>query len=134
MTDTFSERFARITSRLGVLATHKSLKLRFTDMRGFRSNFAGCGFFLESISRSSCFIWNRFLEDSKWGFKDPVFHIHALVVCVKEGLLFSWNLSLGNSEDSDFTFFLYQSLCQTILLLICLWNLRCPSKVLVNLF
>lgn len=101
MTDTFSERFARITSRLGVLATHKFLKLRFTDIRDLRSNFAGCGFFLESNSPEALALFEtdfwKTLSEGLSSFKDSVFHIHALVVCVKEGLLFSWNLSLGNS-------------------------------------
>ena len=36
--------------------------------------------------------------------KDSITHMHGLIVYVKEGVLFEWDLSLENSEDSFLSF------------------------------
>ena len=112
---------------------HNSLKLSFTNIRGLRSNFVDCECFLESNSPDILALCKTNLDDSidsgnfsVRGYlplirKDSSTHMHSLTVYVKEGLPFTWDLSLENSADSylcfrlavlhsvSYFFFLYQS-------------------------
>ena len=95
---------------------HNSLKLRFTNIRGLRSNFVDCESFLESNSPDILALCETNLDDSidSGNFsvtsylplirKDSSTHMHGLAVYVKEGLPFAWDLSLENSADSYLCF------------------------------
>ena len=113
--------------------SHKSLKLSFTKIRGYRSNFVDCESFLESNSPDILALCETNLDNSfdSGNFstrsylplirKDSSAHIHGLAVDVKEGLPFARDLSLENSADSylcfrlallhlvPYFFFLYRS-------------------------
>ena len=92
--------------------SHNSLKLSFTNIRGLRSNFVDCESFLESNSSDILALCETNQNDSidsgnfsVSGYlplirKDSGTHMHGLAVYVKEGLPFSWDLSLENSADS----------------------------------
>ena len=112
---------------------HNFLKLCFTNIWGFCSNFVECESFLESDSPDILALCETNLDDSidsgnfsVRGYlplirKDSSTHMHGLAVYVKEGLPFAWDLSLENSADSylcfwvallhsvSFFFFLYRS-------------------------
>ena len=78
---------------------HNSLKLSFTNIRGLRSDFVKCEYFLESNSPSILALCETNLDDSidpgnfsVRGYlplirNDPITHMHGLAVYVKEGLL-----------------------------------------------
>ena len=113
--------------------SHNSLKLSFTNIRGFHSNFVGCESFLESNSLDILALCETNLDDSidsgnfsVRGYllliqKDSITHMDGLAVYVKEGLPFAWDLPLENSADSyvcfrlallhsvSYFFFLYRS-------------------------
>ena len=113
--------------------SHDSLKLSFTNIRCFRSNFVGCESFLESNSPDILALCQANLDDSidsgKFSVrgylpliqKDSSTYMHGLAVYVKEGLPFARDLSLENSADSylcfrlallhsvSYFFFLYRS-------------------------
>ena len=120
---------------------HNSLKLSFTNIRGVCSNFVEYESFLESNSTNILALCETNLDGSgdsgnlsvKGYFllirKDSVTHMHGLVVYVKEGVPFAWDLYLENSADSYlcfrlallhsvcYFFFLYQSPSSQFLLL-----------------
>ena len=95
---------------------HNSLKLSFTNIRVLRPNFVES--FLESNSPDILALCETNLGDSidsgifsvgdRGGRgvyfplirKDSTTHMHGLVVYVKEGLLFTGDLTLQNSADS----------------------------------
>ena len=91
---------------------HNSLKLSFTNIRGFCSSFVECKSFLESNSPDFLALCERNLDYSidsgnlsVRGYlplirKDSTTHIHGLVVFGKEGLPFARDLSLENSANS----------------------------------
>ena len=95
---------------------HNSLKLRFTNIWGHRSNFADCESFLESNFPDILALCQTNLVDSiDYGnfsgrsylsliWKDSTTHMRGLAVYVKEGLLFAHVLSLENSTDSYLCF------------------------------
>ena len=95
---------------------HNSLKLSFTNIRGFRSNFVQCGSFLESNSPDIFALCETNLDDSidsgnfsVRGYlpltrKDSITHMHGLAVNVKEGLPFAQDLFLEKSADSYLCF------------------------------
>ena len=113
--------------------SHNSLKLSFTNMPGFRSNFVDCESFLESNFPDILALCETNLDDSTdsgnfsvRGYlplirKDSSTHMHCLTVYVKDGLSFARDLSLENSADSylwfqlallhsvSYFFFLYRS-------------------------
>ena len=113
--------------------SHNSLKLSFTNIQGFRSNFVDCESFLESNSPDILALYDTNMDDSVdsgnfpvRGYlpliqKDSSTHMHGLAVYVKEGLPFARDLSLENSADSylcfrlallhsvSYFFFLYRS-------------------------
>ena len=92
--------------------SHNSLKLRFTNIRGLRSNFVDCKSSLESNSPDIFSLCETNQDDSidsgnccVRGYlplirKDSSTHMHGLAVYVKEGLPLARDLSLGNSADS----------------------------------
>ena len=94
---------------------HNSVKL-ITNIRGFRSNFVDCEFFLRSNSPDIVALYETNLDDSidSGNFfvraylplirKDSSNHMHGLAVYVKEELPFARDLSLKNSEDSYLCF------------------------------
>ena len=96
--------------------SHNSLKLRFTNIRGFRLNFVDCESFLESNSPDILALCQTNLDDSidsgnfsVRGYlplirKDCSTHMHGLAVNVKEDLPFERDLSLENSADSYLCF------------------------------
>ena len=112
---------------------HNSLQLSFTNIRDLCSNFVDCESFHESNSPDILALCETNLDDSvnSGNFsvrsylplirKDSSTHTHGLAVYVKEGLPFTRNLSLENSEDSylcfrlallhsvSYFFFLYRS-------------------------
>ena len=111
-----------------------SLKLSFINIWGLRLNFTVCKSFLESNSPNILVLCETNLDESTdscnfsvRGYlpligKNFSTHMHDLAVYVKEGLPFTWELSLKNSADSylcfwlallhsvSYFFFLYQSL------------------------
>ena len=110
-----------------------SLKLSFTNIRGLRSNFRDCEYFLESNSPDILALCETNLDyaigSSKFSVtgylplirKNSRTHIHGLAVYVNEGLSFARDVSLENSADSylcfrvallqsvPYFFFLYRS-------------------------
>ena len=105
---------------------HNSLKLSFTNIRGLRSNFVDCEFFLESNSPDFLALCEANLDESidSGNFSvrgylplirnDPSTHIHGLAVYVREGLPFARDLTLENSADSYYVFdLLYFTQCLT---------------------
>ena len=109
--------------------SRNSLKLSFTNIRGLRSNFVDCEYFLESNSPDILVLCETNLDDSidSGNFSVRGYlplirtHMRGLAVYVKEGLLFARDLSLENSADSylcfrlallhsvSYFFFLYRS-------------------------
>ena len=113
--------------------SRNSLKLRVTNIRGFRSNFVDCESFLESNSPDNLALCETDLDESidsgnfsVRGYlpliqKDSNTHVDSFPVYVKEGLSFAQDVSLENSADSClcfrlallhsvcYFFFLYQS-------------------------
>ena len=92
--------------------SHNSVKLVFTNIRGLRSNFVDCEFYLESNSPDIITLCETKLDDSinsgnfsVRGYlplirKDSGTHMHGLAVYAKEGLSLAQDLSLENSADS----------------------------------
>ena len=88
--------------------SHNSLKLRFINIWGLRSNFVDCESFLESNSPDILALCKTNLDDSIDSgnfsvrgylpliWKDSSTHIHGCAVYVEEGLPFAWDLSLEN--------------------------------------
>ena len=80
--------------------SQNSLKLRFTNIQGFRSNFFTCEPFLESSCPDNLALCETYLGDpigssnfSVRGYlpliqKDSFIHMHGLTVYVKERLPF----------------------------------------------
>ena len=95
---------------------YNSLKLSFMNIRGLHSNFVDCEYFLESNSPDIRALCETNLDDSidsgnfsVRGYlplirKDSGTPMHGLMVYVKEGLPFAWDLSLENSADSYLCF------------------------------
>ena len=102
--------------------SQNSLKLSFLNIRGLRSNFADCEYFLESNSRDILALCETNLDDSIDSgsfsvrgylpiiWKDSGTHMHGLGVYVKEGLPFTRDLSLENSADSYLCFYVFMFL------------------------
>ena len=96
----------------GNFESHNSLKLNFTNIRGLRSDFVDCEYFLESNSPHILVLCETNLDDSidsgnfsVRGYlplirKDSSTHMYGLAVYVKEGLPFLCDLSLEKSADS----------------------------------
>ena len=95
---------------------YNSLKLRFANMRGLRSNFVECESFLESNSPdilALCELYVSSIDSGNFsarGYlplirKDSVTHMLGLAVYVKEGLPFARDISPENSVDSYFSKF-----------------------------
>ena len=92
------------------------IKLRFTYIRGLRSNLVDCESFLESNSPDILALCETNVDDSidsgifsVRGYlplirKNSSTHMHGLAVYVKEGLPFARDLSLENSADSYLCF------------------------------
>ena len=120
--------------KLDKCESHSSLKLRFVNIWGLRSNFVACESFFESNSPDILALCETNLDDdsidsgnfSVRGYlpliqKDSGTHMHGLAVYVKEGLPFAQDLSLENSAGSylcfqlallhsvSYFFFLYRS-------------------------
>ena len=90
---------------------HNSLKLSFTNIWGLRSNFVECESFLESNSPDILALYETNLDDSidSGNFSVGVIFLirkDFLAVYVKEGVSFTWDLSLENSADSFLWFWL----------------------------
>ena len=98
--------------------SQNSLKLCFTNICYFLSNFVECESFLESNSPDILALCLTNLDDSIDSgnfsvtghlpliWKDSVTHKHGLAVYVKKLLLFAWDLSPENSTDSSLCFWL----------------------------
>ena len=97
--------------------SYNSLKLSFTNIWGFLSNFVNCEFFLESNSLDILALCETNFDDSSdygnfsVGYlpliqKDSINHMYGLAAYVKEGLPFPWDLSLDNSAESYLCFWL----------------------------
>ena len=81
--------------------SQNSVKLRFTNIQDFCSNFFTCELLLESACPNNLALCETNLEDpigscnfSVWGYlpliqKDSFIHIHGLTVYVKDRLLFA---------------------------------------------
>ena len=113
--------------------SHNFLKLSFTNIRGFCSNFVDCESFLDSNSPDTLALCESNLDGAidSGNFsvrsyfaliqKKSSTHIHGLTVYVKEVLPFALDLSVENSTDSylyfrlallhtvSYFFFFYQS-------------------------
>ena len=100
------------------LELHNSLKLSFMNIRGLHSNFINCESFLESNSSGILALCETNLDSSIDSgnffvrgylpliWKGSSTHMHGLTVYMKEGLPFAWDLSLENSADCYFIFWL----------------------------
>ena len=96
--------------------SYNSLNLSSTKIRVLRSNFVDGESFLESNSPEILALCETNLDDSidsgnfsVRGYlpliqKDCSTHMHGLAVYMKEGLPFTWGLSLENSADSYLCF------------------------------
>ena len=92
--------------------SHDSLNLSFRNIRGLRSNFVDCEFFLESNSPYILALCKANLDDSidsgsfsVRGYlslirKDSSTHMHGLPIYTKDGLLFVRDFSLEKLADS----------------------------------
>ena len=101
---------------------HNSLKLSFTNIRGFRSNFVDCESFPEWNFLDSLALCETNLGDSMDSGhfsmrgnlplirKDSIIHMHGLSEYVKEELPFTRDVSPETSADS-YLCFLYFSQC-----------------------
>ena len=119
--------------------SHNSLKLSFTNIRGFRSNFVDCESFLQSNSPDILALCETHLDDSidsgnfsVRGYlplirKDSSTHMHGLAVYVKEGLPFARDLSLCR-------FLLMFSTCFTSLSVLLLFPLSIPFVLVMHGF
>ena len=97
---------------------HNVLKLGFTNIWGFWSNFVESEYFHESNSLDIFALGEANLNYSIYsgnftvrGYfplicKDSITHMHGLAVYVREGLPLAWDLSLENSADSYLRFWL----------------------------
>ena len=122
--------------------SHNSLKLSFTNIRGLRSNFVDCEYFLESNSPDILALCETNLDDSidsgnfsVRGYfpliqKDSSTHMHGLAAYVKEGIPFAWDLSPENSGDSYLCFRL--ALLHSVSYFFFLY--RSPSSLLCTVF
>ena len=102
--------------KLDNFESHNSLKLSFTNICGFHSNFIECESFLESNSPDILALFETNLDDSVdsgnfsvTGYlplfrKDCITHMHGLALYVKEGIPFAQDLFLENSTDSYLCF------------------------------
>ena len=102
--------------KLDNFESHNSLKLSFTNICGFHSNFIECESFLESNSPDILALFETNLDDSVdsgnysvTGYlplfrKDCSTHMHGLALYVKEGIPFAQDLFLENSTDSYLCF------------------------------
>ena len=98
--------------------SHNSLKLSFMNIWGLHSNFVDCESSLESNSLDILALCETNLDDStdsgnfsEKGYllliwKESSTYKHGLVVYVKEGLPFAWDISLENSAGSYLCFWL----------------------------
>ena len=89
------------------------LKLSFTNIRGLRSNFVDCEFFIESNSPNILALCETNLDNSidsgsfsVRGYlplirKDSSTHMHGLTVYLKEELPFAQDFSLENLSLAD---------------------------------
>ena len=96
--------------------SHNSLKLRFTNIWVFCSNYVDCESFLESNLPDILVLCERNLDDSidSGNFlvrdylpliqKNSTTHIHDLAVYVKEVFPFAQDVSLENSVNSYLCF------------------------------
>ena len=121
--------------------THNSLKFRFINIRGLRSNFVDCGSFLNSNSPDILALCEKNLDDSidsgnfsAKGYlplirKDFVTHMVGLVVYMKKGLPFARDLSLENSG-----FLLMFSTGFTLLSVLLLFPLQITFYVFIHDF
>ena len=104
--------------------SHNYLKLCFTNIWGFHSNFVDCKSFLETNSPDILVLCETNLDDSIDSgnfsvraylpliWKDSTSHMHGLVVFVKDGLPFARDLSLENF--ADFYLCLWLALLQSV--------------------
>ena len=105
-------------------ASHSSLKLTRTSIRGLRSNFVGCESFLESNSDILAFCeinLDDSIDSSNFSvkdypllmWKDSFTYMQALSGYVKDGLPFARDLSLESSEYyySCFRLTVFHSVC-----------------------
>ena len=95
---------------------HNSLKLSFTNIRGFRSNFVDCESFLGSNSPDILALCEKNLDDSIDSVNFSVrghlplirnhstTFVHSLAIYVQDGLPFARDVSLENSADSYLCF------------------------------
>ena len=93
------------------LESHNSQKLSFINIQGLCSNFVECEFFLKSNSPDTLALCETNLDDSidsgnfsVRGYlplirKDSITRMYSVAVYVKEGVPFTWDLSLENSAD-----------------------------------
>ena len=96
--------------------SHNSLKLSFTNICAFCSNFVEYESFHESNSPDILALCGKNLDDSidssnfsVTGYlpliqEDSITHMHGLAVYVKKGLPFARDVSLENSKDSYLSF------------------------------
>ena len=118
--------------------SRNSLKFSFTNVRGLRSNFVDCEYFLESNSPDILVLCETNLDDSidsgnfsVIGYlplirKDSSTYMHVLAAYVKEGLPFAQDLSLKN--------FLMFSTCFTSLIVLLLFPLSITFFVVMHGF
>ena len=114
------------TSKPDNFESHNSLKLSFTNIGGFHSNFVDCESFLESNSPDILALCETNLDDSidsgnffVRGYlplirKDSGTHMHGLAANAKEGLPFARDLSLKTLQIVIYVFdWLYFTQCLT---------------------
>ena len=127
VTDEFSVRVTKITSRIGVSWTHSltfcfwpifnswtldvyQINLNHTTLYNLALPIFEVfdGILLNmNLSSNQTVVTFLFYGRQTWmrgylplTWKDSVAHMRGLAVCVKEGLLFAWGLSLNKSADS----------------------------------
>ena len=105
--------------------SHNSLKIKITNIWHLCLNFVDCESFLESNSPDILALCETNLDNSidsdnfsvrgylNLIWKNSSTHMHGLAAYVKEGLPFTWDLSLENSADSYVSNWLYFTWCIT---------------------
>ena len=94
--------------------SHYSLKLSFTNIRGLRSNFIDCEFFLESKSPDILSLCETNLDDS---IDSGIFFVRRLSSFNPKGFYYSyaWSRSLYEGRNSFWTGLISRKLCSFLL-------------------
>ena len=94
--------------------SHNSLKLSFTNIRGFCSNFIDCEFFLESNSPYILALCERNLDDS---IDSGNFSVRDYLLLIRKDsiVIYAWSHSLYERRTSFCPRMIFRELCRFLL-------------------